>query len=194
MKGKAGGKGSSGSGLFLMEMIVVVFFFVICASQCILAFATSERMSRQGQDLNQAVTMAESIVEVWKTEGVDGLVNRLGFSKWRLPQGDERVIYTALLNDAWEPEGFTNGHPLQILIVDVPEGDPSFDEMQHSSRMAQVEIFEDEDGLSSIIVTMNNQSEAPEISYRGEAAQLLSDSGGHVVFVLEAKKYNRPEE
>ena len=81
MSGKLNGKGGSGSGLFLMEMIVVVFFFVLCASQCILAFATSERMSRQGRNLNQAVTMAESIVEVWKAEGVDGLTGRLKFEK-----------------------------------------------------------------------------------------------------------------
>ena len=48
--------------------------------------------------------------------------------------------------------------------------------------------------MSTILVTMKNRSDAPEISYKGEAAQLLSDSGGHVVFVLEAKKYRRPEE
>ena len=81
MKRKVERKGGSSSGLFLMEMIVVVFFFVVCASQCILAFATSEKMSRQGRDLNQAVTMAESIAEVWKAEGVDGLTKRLGFSQ-----------------------------------------------------------------------------------------------------------------
>lgn len=35
----------SGSGIFLMEMMVVVFFFMLCASTCILAFAKSDRMS-----------------------------------------------------------------------------------------------------------------------------------------------------
>ena len=79
MKAKVERKGGSGSGLFLMEMIVVVFFFVICASQCILAFATSERMSRQGRDLNQAVTMAESSKYVWKAHGSHRQTQRLGF-------------------------------------------------------------------------------------------------------------------
>lgn len=175
MKGKSAGKGGSGSGLFLMEMIVVVFFFVICASQCILAFATSERMSRQGRDLNRAVTMAESIVEVWKAEDVDGLVNRLGFSEWKMPEEDNRIIYAAELNDAWEPDGTMSGDPV-------------------SSPMAQVELSEDGDGLWTMIVTMKNRPDAPGISYKGEAAQLLSDSGGQVVFVLEAKKYQRPED
>lgn len=191
MKGKAGGK--SGSGLFLMEMIVVVFFFVICASQCILAFATSERMSRQGRDLNQAVTMAESIVEVWKAEGEDGLTERLGFSRWKTPEGNDRVTYTAFLNDDWEPEGFANGQPFEVAAADVSEDEQFSDEILPSSRVAQVELLK-EDEMSTILVTMKNRSDAPEISYKGEAAQLLSDSGGHVVFVLEAKKYRRPEE
>ena len=47
MKRKVERKGGSSSGLFLMEMIVVVFFFVVCASQCILAFATSEKLKKK---------------------------------------------------------------------------------------------------------------------------------------------------
>lgn len=66
-------KQSSGSGIFLMEMIVVVFFFIICAAVCMLAFAKSDHLSRLAADRNQAVLMAQSMVEVWKLEGMDGL-------------------------------------------------------------------------------------------------------------------------
>lgn len=169
MKGKVERKGGSGSGLFLMEMIVVVFFFVICASQCILAFATSERMSRQGRDLNQAVTMAESIVEVWKAEGVEGLTGRLGFVPEDTAEPDGRKVYVLPLNARWQPSG---------------------GQAEENSRMARIEIRE-ESGMSEAVVTMENPPGLPAIAYRGEAAELLRDSGGRIVFMLEAGKYEQ---
>lgn len=63
----------SGSGIFLMELIAVVFFFIICASVCMLAFAKADRLSRLAADRNQAVLMAESTAEVWKLNGEDGV-------------------------------------------------------------------------------------------------------------------------
>lgn len=59
-------KNSSGSGMFLMEMIVVVGFFIFCASICILAYARSDHASGLAVDRNQAVSAAQSMVEVWK--------------------------------------------------------------------------------------------------------------------------------
>jgi hypothetical protein len=171
MKGKIEKRGGSGSGLFLMEMIVVVFFFVICASQCILAFATSEKMSRQGRELNQAVTMAESIVEVWKQEGTNGLTNRLGFSEESAPGSDGSQVYLAKMDGEWRPAGSA-------------EGD--------NWRVARIEIRE-EDGMAEATVTMENPPDLPAVAYRGEAAELLPDSEDRVVFVLEARKYVHPQ-
>lgn len=78
-------KSGSGSGVFLMEMMVVVFFFMLCASTCILAFAKADRMSRVASERNQAVSAAQSVAEVWKLEGMDGLVNRM--YAYNLPEG-----------------------------------------------------------------------------------------------------------
>ena len=169
MKAKVERKGGSGSGLFLMEMIVVVFFFVICASQCILAFATSERMSRQGKDLNQAVTMAESIIEVWKAEGSDGLAGRLGFVSESMAGPDGSQVYVLKLNEKWQPA----------------DG-----QAEENTRMARIEIRE-ESGMSEAVVTMENPLGLPEIAYRKEAAELLPVSGGRIVFKLKAEKYER---
>ncbi|MCI9106183.1 MAG: hypothetical protein HFG57_09565 [Lachnospiraceae bacterium] len=171
MKRKVERKGGSSSGLFLMEMIVVVFFFVVCASQCILAFATSEKMSRQGRDLNQAVTMAESIAEVWKAEGVDGLTKRLGFSQENSGELEGGLVYFAKLDEQWQPAGENVGEDV---------------------RMARVEIRE-EGEISEAVVVMENPTGSPEIVYRGEAAELLPDSGGKVVFLLTVKKYERSQ-
>lgn len=70
-------KNSSGSGIFLMEMILVVFFFVICAVICIRVFVKANDMSRTARDLNQSVLAAESIAEIWKQEGGEGLEKRM---------------------------------------------------------------------------------------------------------------------
>ena len=49
-----------------MEMMVVVFFFMLCASTCILAFAKSDRMSRLAWERDHAVSAAQSEAELWK--------------------------------------------------------------------------------------------------------------------------------
>lgn len=85
-------KNSSGSGVFLMEMIMVVFFFIICASICILVFVRANHMSRLAKDTNQGVIAAESIAEVWKQEGEDGLRTRMyGISPGGAPEGNKNV-------------------------------------------------------------------------------------------------------
>lgn len=66
-------KNSSGAGMFMMEMIVAVFFFILCASTCILVFAKADSMSRFAKDTNNGVVAAESMAEVWKAEGTSGL-------------------------------------------------------------------------------------------------------------------------
>ncbi len=53
------------SGIFMMEMIIVVFFFILCSSVCILVFVKGDRMSRDAADLNQSVLIAQSVAEVW---------------------------------------------------------------------------------------------------------------------------------
>lgn len=66
-------KNSSGTGMFMMEMIAAVFFFILCASICILVFVKADGMSRLARDMNRSVAAAESVAEVWKAEGMEGL-------------------------------------------------------------------------------------------------------------------------
>lgn len=63
-------KRGSGSGPFLMEMILVTGFFIICASICVLVFARANRMSQQAADINRAVLEAQTLAEEMKA-GVD---------------------------------------------------------------------------------------------------------------------------
>lgn len=59
-------KRTSGSGPFLMEMILVTGFFIICASICVLVFARANRLSQRASDINQAVLEAQSLAEEMK--------------------------------------------------------------------------------------------------------------------------------
>ena len=122
-------KSGSGSGIFLMEMIVVVFFFMLCASTCILAFAKSDRMSRQATDRNYAVSAAQSVAEVWKLEGAEGLVKRMAAYKIPagltsrsgnvMPEGAYRIYW----DENWqsiEVSMDTDSQNANILARDVP--------------------------------------------------------------------------
>lgn len=64
------------SGVFMMEMITVVFFFILCSGICIRTFAQAELFSRRAVELNQSVSFAQSVAEVWKAEGEAGLKRR----------------------------------------------------------------------------------------------------------------------
>lgn len=63
-------KRTSGSGPFLMEMILVTGFFIICASICVLVFARANRLSQRASDINQAVLEAQTLAEEMKA-GLD---------------------------------------------------------------------------------------------------------------------------
>lgn len=63
------------SSLFLMEMIVTILFFSIASAICVRLFAQSHILSRQADELNMAVAVSQSFVEVMK--GTDGTMETL---------------------------------------------------------------------------------------------------------------------
>lgn len=88
-------KNSSGSGMFLMEMMIVVCFFMLCASTCILAYAKADSLSRAAADRNQAVSAAQSILEVWKLSGTEGLSE----SFLTMPQKEQEQVHCEIIWD-----------------------------------------------------------------------------------------------
>lgn len=71
-------KNGSGSGMFMLEMIMAVFFFLLCSGICVMAFVKADRMSHLAQDTNQAVMIAESMAETWKVGGKELLEEQTG--------------------------------------------------------------------------------------------------------------------
>jgi hypothetical protein len=159
------------SRLFLIEKTVVVLLLVFCTFQCTLAFVLSERIRHQASELNQAVIMAETIVEVWKAQGEEGLVEMLRFSQEdKKEKGD--IVYCTGLNEVWEPVDTALFNGMELMMP----------------HIARIEIHR-EDGLASAVVTISNNYSDPTVAYQGKDAEPLWDSGGHVVFVLRAAKF-----
>ena len=113
-------RSGSGSGIFLMEMMVVVFFFMLCASTCILAFAKSDRMSRLAWERDHAVSAAQSETELWKLsdERMDGKQDRYWNADWEETQDPAAAVYTGVLSESVQDTGMQK---LQIVIREAGE-------------------------------------------------------------------------
>jgi len=68
-------RSKSKSSLFLMEMIVTILFFSIASAICVRLFAESHILSRQADELNMAVAVSQSFIEVMR--GTDGSMDAL---------------------------------------------------------------------------------------------------------------------
>jgi hypothetical protein len=59
----------SKSGLFLMELIIVIAFFSLTSAVCIQLFATAHRFSTRSMGLQRSVINAQSAAEAFKMTG-----------------------------------------------------------------------------------------------------------------------------
>ena len=76
----------SGSGPFLMEMVIAAGFFMLCVAMCLSAFVQADRLSKNGRDLNRAVLAAESLVEEVKAGNTENFGNSV-------PDGNFQKIF-----------------------------------------------------------------------------------------------------
>ena len=61
----------SKSALFLMEQLIVIGVFAICASACVWILTTSYMTAKDSRDLSFAMLAAESAAETYKAAGGD---------------------------------------------------------------------------------------------------------------------------
>lgn len=139
------------SGIFMMEMIMVVFFFILCSSVCILVFVKGDRMSRDAADLNQSVLIAQSVAEVWKLEGSEGLKQRFGASV--STQGNaSKTDGDDVAGNQYVMEFDKNGN----LAEDTPEGG---EDGRASGKIYTAVLFADEaEGSAEITVSREKNS------------------------------------
>ncbi len=62
-------RSSSRTSLFLMELILVIFFFAVCSAVSLQVFAAARVMSERSAALSSAVLQAQSAAEVYQAAG-----------------------------------------------------------------------------------------------------------------------------
>lgn len=62
-------KSTDRSSLFLMELVIDLFLFVLCAAVCVVLLVHARSMSGESTRLTQAVYLAQSAAEEWKATG-----------------------------------------------------------------------------------------------------------------------------
>jgi len=65
------GRAISGSGLFLIELMLAIMIFALAAAICLRVFVASDQISAESVQLNRAVLSAQSSAESFKASGGD---------------------------------------------------------------------------------------------------------------------------
>ena len=86
----------SKSGLFLLEMLLAVFLFILSAAVCLWLFAAADRLDRRAEERDQALFLVQSVAE------------QLRGGEEALRQSQPQAVWTeegfSLAYDAaWEP-------------------------------------------------------------------------------------------
>lgn len=89
------------SSLFLIEFIIVLFFFLLVAAVCIQVFVRAYFLSRESENLSHAQTIVQSFAEALK--GSDGSIDDMQelMPELTLHGGS----YEAWYDSQWEPCG-----------------------------------------------------------------------------------------
>lgn len=124
----------SGSGLFLLEMMLSILFFSISAAVCVQVYAQAHLRSREAKDLNLAVTCVSSAAEVLLHEGEEGL-------REQFPDliEEEKGTLCMFYNEDWIPSGTEEAYARVSISVREQE-EMLYGELQ-ASRMDGTEIY-----------------------------------------------------
>lgn len=89
---------ASKSTLFLMELVMVLLFFSLCAAICVSVFGTAQQMARDSHALSDSVMAARSAASCYKSaEGNLEQTMALLDGQWEQTQG---VVY---YDKQWRP-------------------------------------------------------------------------------------------
>lgn len=124
----------SGSGLFLLELMLSILFFSISAAVCVQVYAEAHLRSREAKDLNLAVTCVSSAAEVLLHEGAEGLQKQFAELK-----EEENGTFCLFYTEDWTPSEAEQAYA-EILISVREQDDMRYGELK-ASRMDGTEIY-----------------------------------------------------
>lgn len=140
-------KSRSKSSLFLMELIIVLMFFSLCAATCMQVFAQAKVKTDNSRDLTSASFVAESAAEVYKA--YDGDLETVARKLCGTVDGSVMKVY---YDDEWMPS--IQDAAVYIMTVTETENDDI------SKAFIEVDIVDGEN-LFDIVSTVINQKEVP---------------------------------
>ena len=82
--------------LFLMELVIVIFFFSICAAICANMFGSAQQMADNSENLSRAVVEARSVASCYKA--ADGDLEKTARLLDGVQLDDSAVVY---FDEAW---------------------------------------------------------------------------------------------
>ena len=104
---------TSKSGLFLLEMVILILFFSIASAVCVNLFVKAHLISGQNRDLNEAVRQVQTAAETYKA--VDGDPARL---QELLSVEEQDGVYEAWFAKDWTP--LSSGEGAAYVLVLAP--------------------------------------------------------------------------
>lgn len=91
------------SGIFLLELMIVILFFSVTAAVCIQLFVKAHVISQDTRNLNMAVNQVLEVAEVFRM-GAD-MQEFMEHEFQNYEKGTKDSSYRIYYNENWEPEG-----------------------------------------------------------------------------------------
>ena len=126
------------SGLFLLEMVILILFFSIASAVCVNLFVKAHVISGQNRDLNEAVRQVQSAAETYKAVNGDPqkLMETLDLSEytdgyaawfdgdWTRLESPESARYLLVLTPEETENGLIRAHvAMRRLTEDQQQGE-----------------------------------------------------------------------
>jgi len=136
----------SKSTLFLIEQLIVVAVFAICAVACVRILTTAYFNSRDTRDISHAMIVAETVAESFKA--VSGDFNRtasiIGGSVSNLDGYDAVIVY---FDSGWHLIDSRNGGQAYYVLHLISNGNESENPRIHAGQVTVSRVHYDADIL-----------------------------------------------
>lgn len=147
--------GRSKTTLFLIELIVAVGVFSLCAAVCLSLFASAKRMTAESAALNSAALSAQSAAECFKAESGDLARCAAILGAETAENGTVLRVY---YDERWQAAGASRAAYVLTLSAQ-----PAYGEADRPVRTAEVRVAEY--GAEQPLMTVTASA------YTGEAAR-----------------------
>jgi Type II secretory pathway, pseudopilin PulG len=110
------------SGLFLIEIVIVILFFAVSAAVCMRIFAAAKITSDRAQKLDNAVQIAQNAAEFYKNSGgdLDVTATKLGA---KVEDGSVTLVLDGGLTLALVPDNAKSDEDASFCDVSVLNAD-----------------------------------------------------------------------